>query len=121
MAKRIEKKNEIARIPAGAFSPDELKLFIRDGLVSMTIAEREDFIRNIQAEFRALGMDLRAHLVPLGIPGRSPVDLTPTEVGHLIRYIKINTPHAMARIERVIAQFPAFAEKLEESGHRLAA
>jgi hypothetical protein len=121
MAKRIEKRNQTTKLTLESFSPDELKGFVRDGLMTMNVSEREQFIRTLQAEVREMHVDLRAYLVPLGIPGRSPVDLTPTEVGHLVRYLKINVPRAMTGVERAVAQFPVIADKLVEPGHRLAA
>ncbi|MEW6212163.1 MAG: hypothetical protein AB1631_27655 [Acidobacteriota bacterium] len=121
MAKRIEKRNEITRVTIGSFNPDELKSFVRDGLMAMSQAEREEFIQTLQAEVREANIRLSSYLVPLGIPGRSPNDLTPTEVGHLVRYLKINAPQAMPGIERALARYPLFMSKLGESAQRLAA
>jgi hypothetical protein len=64
---------------------------------------------------------MRAYLIPHGIPGRSPEDLTPTEVGHLVRFLKINVPQATQAIEKAMAQFSVFAEKASIMGDRLAA
>jgi hypothetical protein len=102
-------------------SPDELKALIRDGLVSMSIAERGAFFETLEAETRSLGLNIRGYLVPLGIPGRSPDDLTPTEVGHLVRYLKINVPKSVPGIQKAISRFTAFAEKIGHAGGRLAA
>jgi hypothetical protein len=70
---------------------------------------------------RRTSLNMRAYLIPLGIPGRSPEDLTPTEVGHLIRFLKINVPQAMPAIERALGRYEVFAEKINHSGDRLAA
>ena len=59
--------------------PNELKSLIRDGLVSMNMAEREEFIQSLETEMRRTSLNMRAYLVPLGIPGRSPEDLTRNE------------------------------------------
>jgi len=66
-------------------------------------------------------LDVRKYLVPLGIPGRSPEDLTPTEVGHLVRYLKINVPKAIPAIDKAMARFTVFGEKLGSGGRKLAA
>ncbi|HEY7546011.1 MAG TPA: hypothetical protein VID27_14060 [Blastocatellia bacterium] len=105
----------------GSFNPDELKSFVRDGLVAMGQTEREEFIQTLQAEVREANVRLSSYLVPLGIPGRSPNDLTPTEVGHLVRYLKINVPQAMPGVARAIARYPLFVSMLGDPGHRLAA
>jgi hypothetical protein len=90
------------------FDANELKAVIRDGLVAMNMVEREEFIGALEAQLRHVGLNMRAYLVPLGIPGRSPEDLTPTEVAHLIRFLKINVPRAMPAIERALARNTAF-------------
>jgi hypothetical protein len=101
--------------------PNELKSLIRDGLVSMNMAEREEFIQTLETEMRRTSLNMRAYLVPLGIPGRSPEDLTPTEVGHLIRFLKINVPAAMPAVEKAMSRFTVFAEKAQQTHDRLAA
>ena len=63
----------------------------------------------------------RAYLIPLGIPGRSPEDLTPAEVGHLIRFLRMIVPEAMLAVERVTARYGVFAERMAHSVVRLAA
>ena len=110
MAKKINSKNRVA-ISFGSLDPNELKGVVRDGLVSMTISDREEFIRALETEMRRASLNMRLYLIPLGIPGRSPEDLTPTEVGHLIRYLKINVPQAMPAIEQALAGYSIFAEK----------
>jgi hypothetical protein len=102
-------------------SPDELKNAVRDGLVSMTISDRIGFIEALESELRKLDLNIRAYLVPLGIPGRSAEDLTPNEVGHLVRFLKINVPKAIPAIERAMSRYSAFAEKSGKVGSRLAA
>lgn len=98
--------------------PDDLKNIVRDGLVAMNMAEREAFFETLEEETSRVGIDVRKYLVPLGIPGRRPDDLTPTEVGHLVRYLKINVPSVMPAIEKTVLRFGVFAEK---SGKKLAA
>src|SRR5258708_20720037 len=109
MAKNIQAKNHTGRAGVVALDPNELKGIIRDGLVSMNMTEREDFIQAFEAEMRRAGLDVRAYLIPLGIPARSPEDLTPTEVGHLIRFLKINVPQAMTAVARVLGRYTVFA------------
>ena len=125
MAKNIQTKlqsrNRMAR-PGQTIKPDptELKSIVRDGLVSMTMAEREEFIQALEAEMRRVNLNMRAYLIPLGIPGRSPEDLTPTEVGHLIRFLRINVPQATTAVDKTIARYGIF-EKAGQSDDRIAA
>lgn len=120
-AKNQVSRNQIGRPGEGSLDPNELKSLIRDGLVAMNMTDREAFIRALEAEMRRINLNMRAYLIPLGIPGRSPEDLTPTEVGHLIRFLKMNVPQAMTAVERAVSNFDIFHQMMEQSGHKLAA
>ena len=120
MAKKIQTKNQPTRISQTQLDPNELKDVIRDGLANMSMPDREEFIRTLEVEMRRISLNVRAYLIPLGIPGRSPDDLTPSEVGHLIRYLKLTVPQAMPAVERAMGRYTVFSGSAEP-GRRLAA
>lgn len=101
--------------------PNELKAIVRDGLSIMAMTDREEFIQVLENEMKRSHLNLRAYLIPLGIPGRTPEELTPTEVGHLIRFLKINVNQAMKAVERTLSAFRVFAETVGEPRRKLAA
>lgn len=118
----LHTRNRLAQPRQQSLSdPNELKSIVRDGLVSMNMAQREEFIQTLESEMRRASLNMRAYLVPLGIPGRSPEDLTPTEVGHLIRFLKINVPTATPAIQKAMSRYTVFAEKAQQTHDRLAA
>jgi hypothetical protein len=119
--RQIHSRNESAAVKWSALDANELKAVVRDGMVAMNMTEREEFIGTLEAELRRGGLNMRAYLVPLGIPGRSTEDLTPTEVAHLIRFLKLNAPQAMPGIERALARYSIFAANVGQDGHRIAA
>jgi hypothetical protein len=121
MARNIRSTNAAIKNDKVALDPNELKAAVRDALGSMEIPERATFIAELEHEMRRLNLDIRAYLVPLGIPGRSPEDLTPTEVGHLVRYLKLNVPQAMPAVERAMSYHSAFGSDGNRGGDRLAA
>ena len=121
MANKVGAKDHAAKANLESLNADELRKLIRDGLVAMEMTERVDFIRALDIEMRRTNFNIRAYLIPLGIPGRCPEDLTPTEVGHLIRYLKMIVPKAVPAVERVIMRYRAFAGKAADVGDRLAA
>ena|SRR5215213_9977320 len=121
MAKNIQTRNQVSKSSLTALDPNDLKAIVRDGLVSMNMTDREDFIQALETEMRRVNLNMRAYLIPLGIPGRSPEDLTPTEVGHLIRFLKINVPQASSAVERTLSRYTVFGEKAGQPGDRLAA
>ena len=120
-SKQINKRNETATVSWSAVDASELKELVRDGLVAMNVTEREEFIGTLEAEMRRAGLNMRAYLIPLGIPGRSPEDLTPTEVAHLARFLKLNIPKAMPAIERTLVRYEGFFAGTDGKGHRIAA
>jgi hypothetical protein len=120
MAKKTQTRNQAVKADRSQLDPNELKGVIRDGLANMSMPDREGFIRALEAEMRRISLNVRAYLIPLGIPGRSPEDLTPSEVGHLVRYLKLTVPRAMPAVERAMARYTVFADSTEP-GTRLAA
>ena len=119
--KSIGSRNQNGKTVIGEMNPDDLKGFVRDGLVNMTILERETFIKALEVEMRGVGLSMRSYLIPLGIPARTLEELTPTEVGHLVRYLKINVSHALPAVERALAHNGGFVEKAGAARTRLAA
>ena len=105
----------------GSVDPYDLKLLVRDGLASMTTADREAFILAFERELRSANLSMRAYLIPLGISASSPEELTPSDVGHLVRFLKINVPKAMRIVDGAIERFAVSAEKVGDSVDRLAA
>lgn len=120
-AKQMNRRVDAATVNWSAVDASELKEVIRDGLVAMNTTERAEFIGTLEAEMRRASLNMRAYLIPLGIPGRSPEDLTPTEVAHMIRFLKLNLPKAMPAIERALARYEIFSAGIDGRGHRIAA
>jgi hypothetical protein len=101
--------------------PERLKQLVRDGLIRMNGAEREHFIQALETELRHIHLSIRTYLIPLGIPARSPDELMPLEVAHLIRFLKINVPRAMPAVAQAMSRFTVLAAQEETAGDRLAA
>ena len=120
-AKQMNRKDESVPINWSTIDAGELKEIIRDGLVAMNITEREEFLATLEAEMRRAGLNMRAYLIPLGIPGRSPEDLTPTEVAHMMRFLKLNVPQAMPAMERSLERYQVFSTVNGGKGHKIAA
>jgi len=91
------------------FDPDELKDSVREMLLSMEATERTRFIETLEYEMFHFGLSISAYLIPLGISAKGAEDLTPNEVGHLIRFFSINVPKAMPAVVRLLARCPVFA------------
>ena len=100
----------MSRLGTVANDGDVLKKEVRDGLLLMNVPEREAFIQALETEVRRAGLTIRSYLVPLGISAMKTAELTPLEVAHLVRFLKINFPQAAPAIAKVLARFGALAE-----------
>jgi len=88
----------------------DVKNTVRDALLLMTWPEQVEFIEALESEMRRANLTLSHYLIPLGIPGMSPEELTPIEVGHLVRFLKIHVRQALPAVERAMAQLELFRE-----------
>ncbi|HKA18985.1 MAG TPA: hypothetical protein VKN18_11910 [Blastocatellia bacterium] len=93
---------------------DQLKDSVREMLLLMNPLERELFIKTLQYEMFRSGLNISAYLIPLGIPARCAEELTPSEVGHLMRFFKINVPSAVPALARVLDECPVIATGFEQ-------
>src|SRR5262245_48912133 len=93
--------------------PERLKDSVREMLVLMEALERKLFIKTLEYEMSCSGLRMRDYLIPLGILHTTAEDLTPNDVGHLVRFFRINVPKAMPAVLRVLDQSPAMAQGRE--------
>jgi len=118
----IRMKRILKNRPSGNSSEaEDLKNLIRDSLLGMARGEQKDFIQALESEMEQSGLTIRQYLIPLGIPALRVEDLTPTEIGHLVRFLKINIPTALPAVEKAMARFGILTEKLRNSDHIMAA
>src|SRR5215510_14301768 len=81
---------------------DELKRSVREMLVLMNASERKVFITNLEYEMKRAGLSIKSYLIPLGIAAAYVEDMTPNEIGHLVRFFRIHVPKAMSAVVRVL-------------------
>ena len=89
---------------------DDVKNTATYTLLLMTCAEQVEFIQALESEMRRTDLSITQYLIPLGIPGMKPEELTPIEVGHLIRFLKIHVRQAMPAVERAMARLEFFRD-----------
>src|ERR1700751_5226418 len=104
---RIRTTRNRVRMPSSdtaSLEADDVKNKVRDALLLMTWAEQAEFIQALESEMRRANLSISHYLIPLGIPGMWPEELTPIEVGHLVRFLKIHVRQAMPAVERAMAR-----------------
>ena len=109
-----EKRNGIEPSSFEELDADQLKESVREMLVLMEPLERKLFIKTLEYEMFRSGLSINAFLIPLGITARSVEDLTPNEIGHLMRFFRINVPAATAALARVLDECPVIASGFEQ-------
>ena len=87
-----------------------MKDTVRAALSPMSWPEQVEFIEALESEMRRQNPSISHYLIPLGIPGMTPEELTPIEVGHLVRFLKIHVRKAMPAVERAMARLEVFRE-----------
>jgi hypothetical protein len=117
----IHSMHPVSRSAMVSVGPDELKILVRDLLASMTRAGCDAFVLALEAELRSVHLSMRSYLFLLGISVTSVDELTPGDIGHFVRFLKINVPNVMLAVDEVIERFSAFAAKGTEADDRLAA
>ena len=118
--RNIRNRVQMPSFDTASREADDVKNIVRDALLLMTWAERVEFIQALELEMRRENLSITHCLIPLGIPGMRAEELTPTEVGHLVRFLKTHVRQAMPAVERAMAWLELFREK-EDPRHTLAA
>ena len=110
---RIRTARNRVRLPSSdtaSREADDVKNTVRDALLLMTWDAQAEFIQALEAEMLRENLSITYYLIPLGIPGMRPEELTPIEVGHLVRFLKIHVRQAMPAVKRAMARFEVFRE-----------
>ena len=81
---------------------DIIRENVRVRLQNLNRAEFESFISVLDMLMMRSGLNLRDYLVPVGIPGQHPSDLTPYELAHLARFFRLNMPQALHAFEKAL-------------------
>lgn len=102
-------RNQIKKTSFRHLDADELKDSVREMLSLMEALERRLFIKSLEYEMFRSGLSIGAYLIPLGISARNAEDLTPNEIGHLIRFFRMNVPKAMSAVGRVLDECSVLA------------
>ncbi len=87
-----------------AVNPDELKENIRARLVWIGPMRLVEFIERLDGYLSKAGLNLRDYLIPIGIPGKLPSQLTPYEIAHLARFLHLNVPRASSSFEQAFEE-----------------
>ena len=75
-----------------ATDPEELREVVQKAVSSISEEQRASYSRRLVSTLFELGLNVPAILYQSGVVEQEPADLTPVEIAHLIRYVRINVP-----------------------------
>ena len=90
-------REQVIRLVADPMNiePDALRDSVRDTLSALTADELAFWRDHLLGGLRKAGVNLGACRFLLGTSGDSTDNLTPSDIAHLIRYVRLNLPEAM--------------------------
>jgi len=83
--------------------PDELRREVQKAVSSLGEDQRAAYSRRLFTALSELGLDVRAILYISGVVESEPEDLTPAEIGHLFRYLRLNLPWTLVQPGNLLA------------------
>jgi hypothetical protein len=87
-----------------ASDPDELRHAVQAAVSSLDRSKEPAICRRLIGSLAELGLNVPAILYLSGIVEQEPADLTPAEIAHLIRYVRINAPWALVEEDKLFAE-----------------
>ncbi len=73
-------------------------------LVKIPLKERVQLYKQLIGELEKAGINVGSRLFLLGIPATIPEELSPNDIGKLIRSVYLNEPKAMLAISETLSQ-----------------
>ncbi len=84
--------------------PDNLRDFVRNALLSLSIGERAKASTTVLDALRRAGLRVRECLLMLGASASTTEELTAPEIAALIRYVRLNEPKALQSIATLLTE-----------------
>jgi len=110
--KRMKSNRRIAVLPIdrepdmdpSRMAPDQLRDAVRDALLALKFDERAVLVDKLIAGLTKARMNLGAAVMLLGIQGETINDLTPSDIAHLVRYVRINKPAILTCVRQQLSE-----------------
>jgi hypothetical protein len=83
--------------------PDALANVVRESLSRLTDERMSLLRRQLVTDLSRSRLHVGACLFMLGIPATVPDELSPSDIAHLVRYVRINKPQLMDLVAHPIA------------------
>ncbi|HKV38485.1 MAG TPA: hypothetical protein VJX67_04665 [Blastocatellia bacterium] len=115
-----EKRNEMTG-DLSALDPTVLRDSVRNAILTFPQEERAAITARLVARLKEARFDLRSSVIVLGINARSAEDLTPSDIGHIMRYLRLTAQPVFAAITPSLTELLGDAERTRNRQSRQAA
>jgi hypothetical protein len=79
-----------------------LRRVVQDAVSSLSEDQRAAYSRGLISALIELHVNVRAILYVSGVVELEPADLTPAEIAHLFRYLRLNLPWALVDADHLL-------------------
>jgi hypothetical protein len=90
--------SELPELKGKPISANGLRNGIYKALSKVSLSERVRLYKKLIGDLESAGIRVGSRLFLLGIPAEVPEELTPSDIGMLIRSVYLNEPRAIAAI-----------------------
>src|SRR5215813_4363451 len=96
-------------------TPNELCDAVRGAMVSVSVDDRISIKEKLLSALKGSRINVGSILLLLGIHADTVDELTPSDVGYLVRYIRINSPEVVPALRRPLAELFEMAGRAERA------
>ena len=98
-------------------TPNELCEAVRGAMVALPIDDRISIKQKLLSAINGSRLNVGSILLLLGIHADTVEELTPSDVGYLVRYIRINSPDVLTALKRPLGELFESSSRAQ-TGHR---
>jgi len=110
-SKQTSGRDAISAYDPRKATPNELCDAVRGAMVTVSVDDRISIKEKLLAALRNSRLNVGSILLLLGIHADTVDELTPSDVGYLVRYIRINSPDVLSTLKRPLAELFETADK----------
>src|SRR5262245_30291168 len=96
-------------------TPNELCDAVRGAMVVVSLDDRISIKEKLLSALKGSRLNVGSILLLLGIHADTVEELTPSDVGYLVRYIRINSPDVIPALRRPLAELFEIAGRAERA------
>lgn len=98
-------------------TPNELCDAVRGAMVAVSLDDRISIKEKLLSAINGSRLNVGSILLLLGIHADTVEELTPSDVGYLVRYIRMNSPDVLTALRRPLGELFEIANRVQRVQH----